>query len=260
MRFVLMMLMLCGSAIAQEPLTVAVRVESSAEFSAPPRLVGNRVFYAKGTKLNDGDMGFVVVKGDAEAVVVDAVRFKLVGNEVVVESAEVTQIGRKEFAITGLGKYSVQVTGFVLTKDAQGESFLTPKKLKAFPITLGAEPEPDKPDNPEPIPNPNVPADGFDNIGQRIAQWSVGLPKRVEVGAVYAKYARQLATDQSFQIVQAFNSASADRVALLGADLPAYNDIVQKINADVEKRWPMGKGVVIDYFRAIARGYGAKVE
>jgi len=154
MRFLLILVALCSFAVAQEPLSVSVRIESYAEFSSPPRLVGNRAFFAKGTKTADGDMGFIVVKGDVDAASVDAFRARLVGDEVVTESAEVTQIGRKEFAITGTGKYNVHVTGFVATKDAQGNTFLASTKLKAFPITLGeAKPKPPKPDDP---PNPDV--------------------------------------------------------------------------------------------------------
>ena len=262
MRFVLILLALCSLAAAQEPMTVSVRIESYAEFSSPPRIISNRAYYAKGSKIAEGDMGFVVIKGDVDAVIVDAVRAKLVGDEIVTESADVTQVGRKQFAITGTGKYSVQVTGFIATKDAQGETFLSAQKLKAFPITLGEIPPPKPEPKPDPKPEPDtvVAPDGFDNLGQRIAQWSAGLPKRNEVGAIYAKYANKLAKQPSFQILEAFTGAQTDRVALLGADAPKYADIVAKINADIVARGPMGKGVVIDYFRAMARGFGAKVE
>jgi len=260
MRFILILLALCSLATAQEPMTVSVRIESYAEFSSPPRLVGNRAFYGKGSKVSEGDMGFVVVKGDVDAAKVRAVRAKLVGNEIVMESANVTQIGRKEFAITGLGKYSVEVTGFIATKDSNGDTFLAVQELEAFPITLGDIPPPEPKPNPKPKPDPEVPPDGFDNIGQRIAQWSAGLPKRTEVGAIYLKYADKLSKQPSFQILEAFTGASADRVAVLGTDVAKYADIVAKINADIATRGPMGKGVVIDYFRAMARGYGAKVE
>lgn len=155
MRFVLILLALCSLATAQEPMTVSVRIESYAEYNSPPRIISNRAYYAKGSKVSEGDMGFVVIKGDVDAVIVDAVRSKLVGDEIVTESAEVTQVGRKQFAITGTGKYSVQVTGFIATKDAQGETFLAAQKLKAFLITLGeVKPEPPKPDDP---PKPDYP-------------------------------------------------------------------------------------------------------
>jgi hypothetical protein len=61
------------------------------------------------------------------------------------------------------------------------------------------------------------------------------------------------------QITQAFSQASAERIALLGADSTRYNDVTEKINADIKARGAMSKGVVADYFTALAAGYaGAK--
>lgn len=262
MRFVLMLLMLSGSVFSQ--VTPTVRVESYAEFTSPPRVVGNRIYYATESKKTEGQMGFVTLKGEADALQVDAERTVLEGSNVVTHYAEVEQIGRKEFAITGKGTYVVKVTWFKQFVDLSGgESYFKSNKLAPFSITLGMPDTPDKPDVPDvPAPDvpPDVPTDGFDNLGQRVAKWSVGLPKRLEVGEVYKKYAIRLATDQSFEIVPAFTMAGKDRLALLGDDGPKYNDITNKINAEKDKRTPMGKGVVIDFLKALARGYGVKVE
>lgn len=256
MRFVLMLLLLSVSAFAQ--VTPTVRIESYAEFTAPPRVVGNRIFYATESKKIEGQMGFVTLKGEADALQVDAERTVLEGSSVVTQYAGVEQIGRREFAITGVGTYTVKIAWFKLFADqSSGESYFKSNKLTPFQITLGTlPPDPDKPD----VPTPDIPADAFDNLGQRVAAWSVGLPKRLEVGAIYAKYAKQLGSDQRMTIPQAFESASQERLSVLGADGPKYNDIVIKINAEVSKRVPMGKGVVVDFFNALARGYGVKVD
>ena len=249
MRFILMLLMLSGSAFAQ--LSVTSRIESYSEYKAAPRVVGNRVYYATDSKVTEGQMGFVVVNGPADSVRVKAKRLRIVDNRIVTERATVEKIGAREFAITGEGTYTVEVTGF---------SKSDVEDYPEFEITLGTIPPKPEPLPPGPEPAPNVPPDSFDNLGQRVAQWSVGLPKRVEVGSIYAKYAKQLGSDQKLTISQAFENASQERLAVLGADGPKYNDIVIKINAEVSKRIPMGKGVVIDFFNALARGYGAKVE
>ena len=250
MRSLMVLMLLSSMSLGQ--LTVASRIESYVEFKTPPRVVGNRVYYATDSKATEGQMAFVVVTGPADMVRVKAKRMTIVANRIVTERAGVEKIGPREFAITGDGTYTVEVTGFSKT-DVED--------YPEFEITLGKLPPKPEPDPLPPEPQPDdasIPSDGFDNIGRRIAQWSAGLPKRAEVGAVYLKYANKLSTDPSFQIVQAFTSASADRLSLLGADGPKYNDIVQKINLDVASRGPMGKGVVIDYFKAIARGYGVK--
>lgn len=251
MRFILMLLMLSGSAFSQ--LSVAPRIESYIEFKTPPRVVGNRTYYATDSKVKEGQMGFIVVSGPADSVRVKAKRMTIVENRIVTERAKVEKIGSREFAIIGDGTYTVEVTGF---------SKNDVEDYPEFEITLGKippKPEPIPPE-PKPEPTPNIPPDAFDNLGQRVAQWSVDLPKRLEVGAIYAKYAKQLGSDQRMTIPQAFESASQERLSVLGADGPKYNDIVIKINAEVSKRVPMGKGVVIDFFNALARGYGVKVD
>jgi len=50
-----------------------------------------------------------------------------------------------------------------------------------------------------------------------------------------------------------------DRAALLGADSEKYKPFVELISNDVKQRWPMAKGVLSDYFDAVAIGLeGAK--
>jgi hypothetical protein len=154
----------------------------------------------------------------------------------------------KRFLLTGEGFFVFKATS--RTDDLD----------RSIEITIGKpEPIPPLPIPPGPDPQPNVPKDDFDNIGQRVAGWASGLPKTKEVSAVYAKYAKELRTNPAMQITQAFSQASAERIALLGADSTRYNDVTDKINADIKARGAMSKGVVADYFTALAAGYaGAK--
>jgi hypothetical protein len=126
-------------------------------------------------------------------------------------------------------------------------------------VTIGPQPKPDPEPDPKPPPKPDVPPDQFDNVGQRVAKMAVGLPKAKEVGAVYLKYAIALENNQSMDVTTAITSASSERLALLGSDSPKYNDVTAMLNADLQGRWKtMSKGLLAEWMRCIALGYGAK--
>lgn len=143
MRFLMFLLMLSGVSFGQ--LSVASRIESYTEFKTPPRLIGNRTYYATESKVAEGQMAFVVVTGPADLIRVKAKRMTIVDSRIVIERAGVEKIGQREFAITGTGTYTVEVTGF-----SQSDV----EEYPEFEITLSATPP--KPD-PTPEPKPPVP-------------------------------------------------------------------------------------------------------
>ena len=148
MRFLMFLLILSGVSLGQ--LSVVTRIESYTEFKTPPRLIGNRTYYATESKVAEGQMAFVVVTGPADLVRVKAKRMTIVDSRIVVERASVEKIGLREFAITGTGTYTVEVTGF---SESDVEDY------PEFDITLGALPP--KPDDPNPNPKPPGPLTSF---------------------------------------------------------------------------------------------------
>jgi hypothetical protein len=102
-----------------------------------------------------------------------------------------------------------------------------------------------------------IPEDDFDNIGRRVAGWSAGLPDGSQLAACYTRAAVKLREDPT----QTINQVSATLVEELLA-LPVidqYAAVRININADLQQRWsitPMARGVLADYFDAIAAGFG----
>lgn len=148
------------------------------------------------------------------------------------------------YLLVGEGRYSLTAT------------FENPVANKRFSVELGPPmppPEPPKPDVP-------VPTDAFDNIGQRVAGWAKGLPRKAEVAALYSALAKDLKENEKLTINQAIDKMVEARKKLLGDDLKLYQPaLIDNLNADLKGRWPMMSLVAADYFSAIAAGLvGAK--
>ena len=144
--------------------------------------------------------------------------------------------------------------------------FSDPPAVKRLKIDLGPPKPPPKPD-PEPLPKPDVPtpapvpSDSFGNIGQRVADWATGMPKKPEVAGLYKACADRLESDPGATVNSAIDRMVADRNKLLTIEEQTqYNaKVIGNINADMKARWPMQQLVLASYFRAIAAGLeGAK--
>jgi hypothetical protein len=246
MRFIVLLLLLSSTSLAQ--LQVTTKIASQIQFTSQPRLIGNTLLFDTKSKGEESVVAFITVTGPSETIDIVAERFTVVDGEISTETAEVTQVGDREYSISGKGTYSVSIVGF-----GPGIS-----RVPRFKVALEPPKPPVPPKPPEP-PKPDVPPDAFDNIGQRVATWATGLPKTKEVSAVYAKYALELQTNPRMEIVAAFTQASKERIDLLGTDGPKYNAVTESINADLKTRGAMAKGTIADYFNAISAGYaGAK--
>lgn len=128
-------------------------------------------------------------------------------------------------------------------------------------ITVGnppdPEPDPDNPDPPEPTPpDPDIPDDDFDNIGQRVSTWSKGLPKKEVVAKNFKTYASKLDQGEYISINDASQAMVKARTKDLGSDASKWGEFNQRLNSDFTERWPMSKGVVVDYWKAISVGLG----
>lgn len=122
----------------------------------------------------------------------------------------------------------------------------------------GPEPdEPDKPDEPDTPDPPDLPDDLFDNIGRRVATWSASLANRVQYAKAYETAADNLRKSPSATIDSVNASLIADLQAI--TNFAEYRSQVGlKLNEDLKKRFPMAKGVMAEYFDAIAGGFRAK--
>lgn len=114
-------------------------------------------------------------------------------------------------------------------------------------------------DSPAPEPGPDNPVgpDEFDNLGQRVARWSAGLPKRAEVGAVYLKHAKELVESPSSSVESVSKKLVAAVESTLAGDT-AWVEVRKNINADLRARWLSSndKRWLSRYYVAIAAGLG----
>lgn len=123
---------------------------------------------------------------------------------------------------------------------------------KTVVVELGPPPPPPVP------PAPPVPPDEFNNLGQRVAQWTVGLPKRKELAAVYKAGAEKLKNDLKATINQVTGEVVAQRSSVLGAEYSQYSKFISQLQADFDPRKPMDKSVLRSYYIAIALGLEAQ--
>jgi len=154
------------------------------------------------------------------------------------------------YLLVGSGKY--RVVAF----------FENPSAVKRFDVELGPpkpDPRPDPDPEPDPEPSP-VPPDKFDNVGQRTAALAKGLPWRAEVAKLYRQCADDLESDPTATINSAVDKIVKARAALLKpAELAAYQPLLDALNTDIRKRYPIHPLVVAEYFQCIATGLeGAK--
>lgn len=201
---------------------------------------------------------------------------KVVDSKVLIVSPVTAQKNVSVIAWTSAGFLSVtdvvsaegQPREFIISGDLKGKVFalVTAFDPGLYQRTIDHDfapppkPDPDKPDNPDPPkPDPTLPTE-FDKIAERVKGWSVGLPKKSEVAAIYRKYGAKLTDGNSG--LATINTISAEMVAerntLLGADGPAYVSLITNLNTDLAARWPLSKGVLALYWNCIAAGLEAK--
>lgn len=149
-------------------------------------------------------------------------------------------------------KYQIQIDSYEPSTKAWGTEFLV--------LELGEpDPEPD-PDNPDPPgPDPDVPDDEFDNIGQRVAEWSKGLPKRTEVGALYLSVATELAAGEIVSINDASKKlVEGTREILSTEEVDKWKPFAAELQKDLNDRWPLQRQLYVEYIKAVAKGLGAQ--
>ena len=157
--------------------------------------------------------------------------------------AELQGLPDGSMLLVGEGRY--RITAF----------FENPSMVRRMSVELG-------PPKPPPDPKPDivpVPPDAFENIGQRTATWAKGLPRKNEVAALYVKCAEDIVGTTQTINACIEQMVKARTTLLKPEELASYQPLLDNLNADLKKRWPMAAMTTASYFNAIAAGLaGAK--
>jgi hypothetical protein len=234
--------------MAQIELSYEIR-KSLVGATNPEILPGGRILIDADSKTSVSDLAVIkVASSEGVRLLVQKDGKDFVGLQAYKSSVDPdSKITTSMYLLIGEGSYNVY-----------GLSRVNETWDRKLPVLIGPPQPPPKPDDPI-IPVPVVPSDQFDNIGQRVAKLSAGLPKAKEVGAVYVKCANELKNNLSVDITKAMNTARAERIALLGPDATKYTDIMVVIDGDLNGRWStMSKGLLTEWLLCVALGYGVK--
>jgi hypothetical protein len=249
--------MMTAPAVAQIKSTVEVRyaIAGITDYVA----VGRHILVPQGTTPRTVAVGYVeldVVEADGVSISVKASDAKRV--RVPVERVPADQVPDRDgpvFLVFGQGRLWLEV--FIV--DFNNRTTTIDETEIHVPDGPAPPPPPDDDDDdPDPPPTPDVPPDAFENIGQRVAVWANGLPDRPAVAPVWRTAARMLREDPTKTV----NDASAYIVAEMRkvTNYDAWGPLRANVNADLQTRWaatPMARGVLADYFDAVANGIGA---
>jgi hypothetical protein len=241
---------LCQAQITVKQLTVVDRPEKSVT-------IGNFVEVPKDFNAVPFNIGFVewkteVPPDDLTITLTDATRAHVPFIPQVNANKELTG-----FVVKQVGHFWVRVKGshvdfdkkIYVKIDEEIDFFVDKLEVKPY-----VPPEPPTP------PKPNVPTDAFDNIGQRVAEWSKALPQNKIVGQIYLDAAKALRSDRTATTDSVTVKIATDLRSKL-SDPPIYSKLIQQISTDLAARWdraPLSKGVLADYYACVALGLGVK--
>jgi len=219
---------------------VDLSVENAIVGLKDAKIVGGVVIASDVSKMSVEKVAVVKVSTVAENVTLDA-------SDRNRERVEVITIDKTTHFVRGKGKIWIDV----LAIDFKQNIFLKETKT----VELTPPPKPDVPDVPDVPDTPDVPADKFGNLGQRVATVTKGLPHNAKIGAIYREASKQLGSNPSWTIDSSSSYVNAE---LKKIDLAGYQPFLDTVNNDLRSRWPVTRGVAVDYWSAIATGLGVK--
>ena len=188
-----------------------------------------------------------VPKFEPAAVIYVNTKYKFVrvrARQSLFEGSNVLKLSESEYVLLGSGKYSVEITAFDPELGIDEYSTV---------VELGEVKPPEPTPNPTPNPSP-VPDDQFNNVGQKVQEWSKGLEKRAELGAIY-KEASKMLTDSPITSINDATAYVADmKNKLLGQSASKYSVFFENVNADLKSRWPMSRMDYALYLACVANG------
>lgn len=234
MRPILLVILLCSVCFGQAVTPTKVNVTSG---YTNPKVVGPYVLH--------GDFSAPVSRPGVlltiETASKDQQLFDLYAEAIPsLEIAELQSLPDGTSLLVGEGRF--RITAF----------FQNPSAVKRLSVELS----PPKPPVPPEPPKPDVPPDAFENIGQRSAVWAKGLPRRNEVANLYVTCAEDMVST-TLSINACIDKMVKARTSLLKPEeLTAYQPLIDQLNADLKKRWPMPAMTCANYFNAIAAGIG----
>lgn len=233
------------SSIAFGEIDVEVSKTQALSGMTNPRIFKEFVFYEKPSEPKFISAAILKIKTEAKFVKVKA-------RKTLFENGDVFKISNDEFLLVGSGKYAVEIATFDPEKGIDE---------KTVSVELGEEPQPvPGPDipTPNPTPTPDVPDDKFGNIGKKVATWSAGLPKRLELANVYKEASKRLDEDPAATITQVGEDLLRKRIEVLGSDIEKYSSFTEKLSNDLKTIWPLGRKDYSEYLLAISKGLGGK--
>jgi hypothetical protein len=237
MRSIVLLLLMSCSAFGQ-----VLDVQSCQIVSGLKNVVaiGDYVIVDKGSMPKLESVAMIKVKSEASTITVKV-------SDVQRSTIPTVRLDPQTYVVVGQGKLWIRVTCIDFDKKIYVDEETS--------ILIG----PPVPPEPDPVPTPVVPPDAFGNIGQRVAEWTKGLPANAELGKLYLFHAKSLKTNPATTVNEESAMLTADLLKL-----PAYSQYTTystNVNADLKARWaesPMSKGVLADYWTCIALGLGVK--
>lgn len=242
---VLALALLAASVMSTDPLWGQFTVESSVRTaivdSAEYTRVGDLLLVPENEKVTTARVGLLLLSN------IDGYSISIKASNATREPVPLTKEGDGAYSIRDVnGK--VWVDGFAINWEAQS---LEP--IQAL-LDLGGTPDVPNPPDP-PAPDDSVPEDEFDNIGRQVNSWATGLPGRKLVAGAYKTAAKSLLTDLS----KTTDDVGAElKTTLTGLpDFVAYRSFFLSLDKDLGGRWPLARGVLSDYYTAVAAGLEA---
>lgn len=221
-----------------------VKSEASTRFVVQgvnnPQQVGDVLLVDPDSKPKLVPVGFVVVDA-AGMVTVKASDSKR-------NPVEVRRMDPTKFLVLGQGRLWVDITVI----DFETQFF----DQKQFVLEVGEVPEPDEPDQPDnPEPEPVVPGDDFDNLGQRIDKQAdadnLQVDLRQRVAEVYRDVAERMA---SYEIKQSRVAAAEITSRVAELRLPESFTKALGIAGEDAKKRELSWAALVKWYMAVAAG------
>jgi len=155
---------------------------------------------------------------------------------------------KSEFLILGTGRV------YILATLVTQEPLNIEQRQFVLEIPEGDGPGPGPGPDPGPDPLP-VPDDAFDNIGKRVAEWTAGLNNREAIGRAFLETA-EFARSTPSATINGVQQVLADKLASVPEYSDQYDTFRLNLSTDLQQRWPLRRGVLADYYDAVAAGLG----
>lgn len=153
-------------------------------------------------------------------------------------------------------------TAVLVAYDAESKTIVKSTHAVTIGKPVPPDPIPPGPDPTPPGPTPDVPADQFDNVGQLAQKLASGLASAARgqakaTAAIYRQAADKLSNGSFVNVTEAHKWISAERAKVWGPESAAWQPVIDEIGTVWNRFWPMDKGTVILFYRAVAGGWEA---